>query len=190
MCLIVGEEPAWPLQTQRSRDEYAALYEDLRTEELDDPESGEDETLSYEFGHRSGDEEDGTPSTVHEMELDRRTLRRYLHRHSRAIPEFLDERFDHQLGEQPTPPIKPKLLTELEWQILKFLDSKLPSPGEVTTSDVHSHKPFLRVSPALLYQGILQLKLEGYIEAEEFRYPMYFKVNRITEKGRKALGGT
>ena len=102
-CLIVGEEPVWPLQTQRSRDEYAALCEDLRTEQLDDPESDKDETLSYEFGYRSGDEEDGTPSTVHEMELDRRNLRRYLYRHSRAIPEFLEERFDHQLGEQPTP---------------------------------------------------------------------------------------
>ena len=37
-CLIVGDEPVWPLKTQRSIEEYNMLCECIRTEQLDEPE--------------------------------------------------------------------------------------------------------------------------------------------------------
>ena len=85
-CLLVEDEPSWPLPTQRSRDEYAVLCDAIRGEKLDDGEA--DDTLSYQYGWHEEDE------TVHLLELDRRVLRRYLYRNNRPIPDFLHERFD------------------------------------------------------------------------------------------------
>ena len=86
-CLLVGDEPDWPLPTERSREEYDALCAAIRAGKLDD-DGMADESWAYNYGmHEAGDE-------VHQMELDRDTLRKYLRCSSRPIPLFLDERFD------------------------------------------------------------------------------------------------
>ena len=92
-CLLAGDESAWPLPTERARDEYAALSKAVRSGRLDGPGEPED-TLSFEFGWREGDEADDHPDTTHEINIDRRTLREYLRSIGRSIPEFLEERFD------------------------------------------------------------------------------------------------
>ena len=50
-CLLVEEEPAWPLPTLKAKDEYNELSKAVRTEQLDGPGKLE-EMLSFKFGWR------------------------------------------------------------------------------------------------------------------------------------------
>ena len=86
-CLLVGDEPSWTRPTQKSRDEYAVLCDAIRGEQLDDAKIGED-ALSFQCGWHEEDD------TVHLLEIDRRSLRRYLYKNDRPIPDFLHEIFD------------------------------------------------------------------------------------------------
>ena len=83
-CLLVGEEPEWPLSTQTSSEEYNALCHAVKTDQLDSPE----DSPGFMFGWVLEDDE------VHLLELDRKTLRRYLALQNRPAPDFLLEKFD------------------------------------------------------------------------------------------------
>ena len=86
-CLWVGVDPSWPLPNQRARDEYTSLMEAIESEKL-----GGD--LAHKFGWMSGDVKDDAPSTVHELEIPRDVLRKYIKSTGRPVPEFLKKRFD------------------------------------------------------------------------------------------------
>ena len=107
-CLLVGEEPEWPLTSQLSRDEYRSLVEAVEAFELEIviPDSSPIELLKgsgnvtkalqdFELGWRRGAEDQ---ESIRNVEVMRLALRSYLSSISRPIPEFLDERFD------PDPP--------------------------------------------------------------------------------------
>ena len=90
-CLIVGDEPVWPLKTQRSIEEYNMLCECIRTEQLDEPEENPEDTLSFQMGFQS-------PEDLH---IDRRTLRRYVALQNREPPTFLVEKYDKDACDDP-----------------------------------------------------------------------------------------
>ena len=83
-CLLVGDDPVWPLKTKRSIEEYNELCECIRTEKLDDPKCPQGDTLSFQFGHQ----------TKENLEGDRGTIRQYLYLQNRNIPAFLLEKHD------------------------------------------------------------------------------------------------
>ena len=90
-CLVVGDEPVWPLKTQRSIEEYNMLCECIRTEQLDEPEENLEDTLSFQLGFQS-------PEHLH---IDRRTLRRYVALQNRETPTFLVEKYDKDACDDP-----------------------------------------------------------------------------------------
>ena len=90
-CLIVGDEPVWPLKTQRSIEEYNMLCECIRTKQLDEPEENPEYTLSFQMGFQS-------PKDLH---IDRRTLRRYVALQNRETPTFLVEKYDKDACDDP-----------------------------------------------------------------------------------------
>ena len=83
-CLLVGEEPEWPLSTRKSREEYNTLCHAVKTDRLD----SNDDSPAFMFGYVLDNDE------VHLLELDRKTLRRYLSFQNRPVPDFLLEKFD------------------------------------------------------------------------------------------------
>jgi len=91
-CLLGGDEPQWPLPTERAKEKYATLIRTIGSQQLDDPEVPTHDTISFDLGWR--EEDRSGRSTLHELEIDRRTLRKYLQLDGRPIPEFLEERFD------------------------------------------------------------------------------------------------
>ena len=89
------------------------------------------------------------------------------------------------------------LSNELELQMLRLIYDQLPD-RVVTSSTVYCHKPFLEVSPGVLFQALVHLTSEGYIDAAEDESANPFAtasarpwtVHRVTEKGRQALRGS
>ena len=86
-CWLAGDDAYWPLPSGRACDEYNSLLAEIK-------DNHQNVEYGYEAGFMDGDEEDGLPSTVHELERDRRIFRKYLRSVGRPIPEFLNERFD------------------------------------------------------------------------------------------------
>ena len=97
-CLLSDVEPQWPLPTQAARDEFNRLCRAISGDIF-----GED--LAKELGFRHPDyppsisdytERENDPNiTIHQIRIDRRQARQYLYSNSRAVPEFLEERFDY-----------------------------------------------------------------------------------------------
>ena len=81
-CLLAGEEPAWPLPSQMTRDEYLSLCSDVQSDKLGDD-------LAYSYGWLEG--EDG--EEVYTLKIPRKVLRKYIKSMDRPVPEFLKKRF-------------------------------------------------------------------------------------------------
>ena len=87
------------------------------------------------------------------------------------------------------------LLNDLELQMLKVIYDQLRELDLVTTSNIYTHKLFLKTSPIDLSQSFIHLKDEGYIVAtrHESANPLSSPstrrstVHRIADKGRKAI---
>ena len=87
------------------------------------------------------------------------------------------------------------LLSDRECKMLRFIFSII-SKRPVTTSDIYTHEPFLKVDPGELHLAFMHLLRDGYIVAEERKdnNPLappsarMFAVQDVTEKGRKAIG--
>lgn len=86
-CLLADAEPQWPLPTQKAKDDYQQLSNDIGEDKLGG-------NRAYYWGTHLGKFSEEI-DTTHEFEIDRRTIRMYLHLHERSIPEFLEERFDY-----------------------------------------------------------------------------------------------
>ena len=95
---------------------------------------------------------------------------------------------------QKKDPLPPELLKDLELQMLRFIAGEIEG-RLVTTTSIYCHEPFVNKAPHALHQSFLYLKNSGYIVAiqEEPFNPLAppstqgFKVQQVTEKGRKAL---
>ena len=90
-CLLAREEPHRPPLLQNlgfaSKEEYDSLVKAIQDDDL-----GSD--LAFEAGWLEG----AKSSRLHELEIDRAALRKYLSSRKRPIPEFLNERFDDPAG--------------------------------------------------------------------------------------------
>ncbi len=80
-CRLSRDEPAWPLPTEDAREEYNSLRGAIRNDQFGDE-------LAREIGFKEGQ------GREHELEIDRKLLRKYLQAMGRPVPEFLEERFD------------------------------------------------------------------------------------------------
>lgn len=89
------------------------------------------------------------------------------------------------------------LLDDLELQTLRLIHTELKKGHVVTTSTFYCHEPFLDISPNILYQAVVHLSMEGYINAAEDESANPFALEssrpwticRVTEKGRLAIRG-
>ncbi len=95
-CLLQREDPPATYQGFSRKNlspESKKVYDSLVTAIWDD-DLGSD--LAFEAGRLEAVE----PSQLHELEIDRATLREYLSSKEGPIPEFLNERFDELAGEK------------------------------------------------------------------------------------------
>lgn len=77
-CLLVDEEPAWPIPTQRARDRYVFLVSEIKNDKFGDD-------MAFDFG---GAEFRGNE---HEFPIRREDLREGLEAMNRPLPPFLRE---------------------------------------------------------------------------------------------------
>ena len=89
-CLLVAETTTWPLQSQKTRDEFNSICR------YADGVPGLGEEIGYNTDDFPPDITDYTQAsgTIYKVRITRVQARQYLHSQGRSIPEFLDERFD------------------------------------------------------------------------------------------------
>ena len=190
-CLLIGEEPSWPLLSVGAREEYNVLVGDAENCNLTVIPQKDTQGQEFDLAWTKGD--DG-PEALRNIEVHRKELRKYLRSIGRPIPKFLHEKFD----DAPPPPPDPVLI-DLDVRILRFLvewEKLQIKEGRVMTNS-HVHCQFTgeqEESVLVLDQRLIHLEKTGYITATVEPKPSlgipetkYIEIHGVTEKGRRAL---
>ena len=183
-CLLIGEEPSWPLPSAGAREEYNVLVGDTESCNLTVIPPKDTQGQEFDLAWTKGD--DG-PEALRNIEVHRKELRKYLRSIGRPIPKFLHEKFD----DAPSPPPNPVLI-DLDVRILRFLVDQ--EKRGLAMKARYVYDAFTDVVVSVLGDRLICLKEDGFIRATivSKRYvvgSLYVEmdIHGVSEKGRKDL---